>query len=584
MANTAPPFDPNKPFTKVAGPAAPKAPAFDPSKPFTKSGVPNAAQGAAVVASPPAAAPASQSDLTGMIGAAKEKLKSYGMRSGVSSQAPSFDEFMDGAQSWARGISLGTSDNAEAGLAAAILKAKGDPRAMYDIYSQLDDQVNASIEESQNQHPGLKAAELTGSFMTPGLRGIGGWISRGTNWARRTGRAIASGATMGGIGGAGYAKPGEEVSGAEHGAKVGALAGPLVQGAGELLAPTGTAANRLLSQLGIRQTWGQMLGGAGKATEEKAQSIPGLGDVIKNASRVGVEDLNRATYNAALAPLGMTVPRNFPVGNEGFAHVDDIISAQYDHLLPQLTFRPDQQFVTDMGAVTQAVAALPQEQQRAFAALMDREIAGKLDPHTMSMDGDTFKGAESEIGRQARGLASDPSWNQRELGSAVRQALMAVRQGLERSNPQFQAQLQPINQAYSTLLRIQDATSKLGAKDGVFTGAQLLNAVKGMATSKKQFARGEAPLQPLAMAAKQVQGNNYPDSGTAGRALIGAGLVGGAHMVSPGTAVGLAASTIPYLPGVRNYWGSPFSQDVNRMLMQAAPVAAGQAPRYIGQQ
>lgn len=584
MANTAPAFDPNKPFTKAA-PAT--APAFDPSKPFTKSGVPNAAQGAGVVSSPPAAAPA-PTDLTGMIGTAKEKLKSYGMRTGVSSQAPSFDEFMDGAQSWARGISLGTSDNAEAGLAAAILKAKGDPRAMYDIYSQLDNQVNASIDESQKQHPGLKAAEITSSFMTPGLRGLGAWISRGTNWAGRAVRAAGSGAAMGGVGGAGYAKPGDEAAGAEHGAKVGAVVGPLMQGAGELLAPVGTAANRLLSQLGIRQTWGQMLGGAGKATEEKAQSIPGLGDVIKNASRVGVEDLNRATYNAALAPLGMAVPRNFPVGNEGFAQVDDIISAQYDHLLPQLTFQPDQQFVADMTRVTHDVAALPQEQQRAFAALMDREIAGKLTNigHNggPAMDGDTFKGVESEIGRQARGLASDPSWNQRELGSAVRQALMAVRQGLERSNPRFQAQLQPINQAYATLLRIQDATSKLGAKDGVFTGAQLLNAVKGMATSKKQFARGEAPLQPLAMAAKQVQGNNYPDSGTAGRALIGAGLVGGAHMVSPGTAVGLAASTIPYLPGVRNYWGSPFSQDVNRMLMQAAPAAAGQAPRYIGQQ
>jgi len=568
--------------TLTKSPSASPAPKLPGGAMLTRSpaNAPGSTPAAPPVPSGTGAAGSNPDELGAMIAQGKSSLKAAGLRT----NAPSFQEFMDGAQSWARGISLGTSDDAEAGLAAAILKAQGDPRAMYDIYSQLDNAVNASIDEAQKKNPNLKAGELVSAFMTPGLNAVGGWIGRGATKLGRMGRSVLTGSTMGAVGGAGYAPPGEKVAGAEHGAKVGAVTGPVIQGAAELLAPAGAAANRLLSQLGIRQTWGQMLGGAGKATEEKATVVPGLGDMIKNNQRVGVEDLNRATYNAALAPLNLQVPRNFPVGNEGFAQIDDIISAQYDHLLPQLTFRPDQQFVTDMGRITGAVSGLPQEQQRAFAAIMDREVAGKLDPQTMSMDGDTFKGAESEIGRQARGLASDPSWNQRELGASVRQALMAVRSALERSNPQFQAQLQPINQAYALLLRIQDATSKLGAKDGVFTGAQLLNAVKGMATSKKQFARGEAPMQPLAAAAKQVQGNNYPDSGTAGRALIGAGLLGGAHMVSPGTAVGLGAATIPYLPGIRNYWGSPFSQGVNSMLRQTVAPAAAQTQRYIGAQ
>ena len=65
------------------------------------------------------------------------------------------------------------------------------------------------------------------------------------------------------------------------------------------------------------------------------------------------------------------------------------------------------------------------------------------------------------------------------------------------------------------------AASSVAAKDGVFTPAQLHAAVKAKDKSmdKGAFARGNALMQDLSSAGKNVLPSNIPDSGTAGRLL-----------------------------------------------------------------
>lgn len=497
---------------------------------------------------------------------------------------PTFDEFMQGAEAWARGASFGASDDASAGLAAAILKAKGDPRSMHDLYTQLDNAENARIDAYEAENG--KGAEIAGMFTGPGVVRLGKWIGNGANWLYRAGRASLGGAGGAAIADVGYAKPDEKLDPKRTAtaAAIGGAIGPVIQGGTEIVAPQISRAAQLLINNGVRPTIGQLMGGAAKATEEKATSIPLVGDLIKSNQRAAVEQFNRATFNNVLRPLGVEVDTAQPVGREGYQHVQQILSDEFNRILPHLTLTADTPFQGAMNNISQAAAGLPAEQAQQYTRLMEQEFVGKLtqDPTgAWIMDGRTFKGVEGEISRVIGELRSDPSFNQRELGRVLQDTLAETRGALQRQNPAHADELAAVNEGWARFTRLRDAMSKLGAPDGIFTPAQLLNAVKSgdKSRGKGAFAGGGAMMQDLAEAGKGVLGNTYPDSGTAGRAMIGALGLGGAAHFEPHTAAALGATTIPYLPYVRNWFSSPLAQDAGAVLRQINPAAASQAPR-----
>ena len=83
-----------------------------------------------------------------------------------------------------------------------------------------------------------------------------------------------------------------------------------------------------------------------------------------------------------------------------------------------------------------------------------------------------------------------------------------------------------VNKVYRNLLPINDAMLQAVAKEGVFTPAQLLRAIKKTDTTKrkKQVLKGQAPLQKSTLEMQKVLGNAFPDSGTASR-LLSQGLI-----------------------------------------------------------
>ena len=87
------------------------------------------------------------------------------------------------------------------------------------------------------------------------------------------------------------------------------------------------------------------------------------------------------------------------------------------------------------------------------------------------------------------------------------------------------------------------------AEEGVFSPAQLQNAVRAMDKSKDKarFAEGKALMQDLSESGKTVLGSKVPDSGTPYRTMAGILASGGAGLSGyPGIAAGLAASPIMY--------------------------------------
>jgi hypothetical protein len=323
------------------------------------------------------------------------------------------------------------------------------------------------------------------------------------------------------------------------GAVGGALGNAIPKAIGRVVSPNTSAEVQSLMRAGVTPTPGQILGGTAKALEEKAASVPILGDAIAGSQRRAVEEFNRAAYNRVLNPIGKTAGKE--TGNAGVAAVGDELSAAYDKLLPKLSARMDPDFATEYAALTQRLAAeLPDSRARQFVNVADRYVMRRFDKDNV-MTGVAFKKAESDLSRLSRSMSGSMDDEARQVGYAFRDLNASMRKMLERSNPELAPELRAINEGWANLVRVEGAAGRVGSKEGVFTPEGLRGAVKGADKSVRHraFARGEALMQDLSDSGHKVLGGKYPDSGTAGRlAQIGSAVAIG---FNPSILAGLAA-------------------------------------------
>jgi hypothetical protein len=371
------------------------------------------------------------------------------------------------------------------------------------------------------------------------------------------------------------------------------LAGMAGGAAGGLVgrAVTGTIAPKVAPEVtsmmekGGKPTIGQMLGLG--SMEDRLTGIPILGNAVAASQKRGLDSFQKVVYDDVLAPIGEKGPKDL-VGYDAIDAVHKTVSSKYDELLPNLVFKVDDQLVDDLDNLSSMASEMPKEQAQRFQDIVLKKFIGRLSQTDM-MDGKTFKGVESELLHQARGLLRDPSFDNRELGAAIMEALVSVRETLERTNPMFAGRLKPINQSFAKLVTLENATSRLGTDDGVFTPAQLMAAVRATDPSirKTRFARGEAAMQDLAREGKKVFGAKYPDSGTVGRSIPAMLATAGAASLGDlgATAAGLAGASIPYTrPGQWLLSGmitgaprirGPIGDILNRALLPAGAAGYG---------
>jgi hypothetical protein len=314
------------------------------------------------------------------------------------------------------------------------------------------------------------------------------------------------------------------------GALTGGVASPVLRGLSRLISPQVSPDVKALMDRGVTPTPGQILGGGFARTEEKLSSVPYLGDMIKNAQQRAVQQFNAAAYNEALAPIGEKFTGK--VGQEGIEQVANKISAAYNEVLPKMQFKIDPQFHADVMNLSSMAQALPKQQADQFEKILKTQIYNKLGPQ-QNMDGQALKGVQSELAKAAKGYLGDPSYDQRQLGAAISALKDAVEGNLARVNsPDLVQKLANANQAWANFARIRAAGASQGAmnKEGVFTAAQLQNAVRSADKSvgKGATATGNALMQDLSGAGQSVLGSKYPDSGTAGRGLMSLLTLGGA--------------------------------------------------------
>ncbi len=353
-------------------------------------------------------------------------------------------------------------------------------------------------------------------------------------------------------------------------AGLGAVAGPVGLAIGRAIAPRVAPGSRELYQAGVEMTPGQMLGGRLRSVENTASSIPVIGGAIQNAQRRSIETFNRATANRVLRPLGASVPNDVPVGRELLQRVEDITSNAYNSAIARVTnFGPDAQFSQDLQRVAGRQFLTPQARQQ-FVAAMQQEILPLFNGPTL--DGRTYQLIKSELGRLARAYQGSAAPAERGVAAALEDMQDVMKSLLMRRNPGVAWDFRAADEAYAGLIRMQTAASGVGAVDGVFTPAQLQNAVKRGDTSLRdtQFARGDALLQDFSDAGRSVLPSNVPNSGTADRALLAALLTAPATtagLIDPITATAMGAAAGAY--------SRPGAQALARYLM-ARPGAVRQ--------
>lgn len=355
---------------------------------------------------------------------------------------------------------------------------------------------------------------------------------------------------------------------------IGAAIGGATKALGKVISPNVRPEVQTLLAEGVTPTPGQIAGGWVQRLEDKARSIPGIGDMITSAQRRGVEDLNRAAYARALQGVpNAKVPTT--VGREAVDDVAKQLGGAYDDLLGKMHFQADQPFLQDMAGIATNVKNLPQAQQGAYQTFLNQKILDQMTP-AGRMGGENLKLVEGALSREAKQFSGSPDPFNQKLGQELQNTLQAFRNGIERSNPAHAPQLQALNESYANFARLRDAAGRVGSAEGIFSPAQLNAAVRAAdkSVAKGGYARGNALMQDLSDPAVNVLGPKYPDSGTAGRLALGAGLTGGLAAVNPAAVAGAALGAAPYTaPG----------QKLAAALLAQRPAAAATARTFIDQ-
>jgi hypothetical protein len=429
--------------------------------------------------------------------------------------------------------------------------------------------VNRFIREDEKVYQ--QNRETAGNTGIDVSRGVGGGLATAAlvpgGVARSFGGAALQGGAQGAVGGALDPVYGGDFWDQKKkqvgiGAGAGALAG--LGGYGLFgRAPT-QQAQRLIDE-GINPTIGQRFGGWARNLEEKAKSLPILGNVIRGGEQGVTDQLNRAAWNRGLSHVGQRLPDGV-AGHEASSEAHRLISNHYDDLITRIgSQRVDGQFRQELTNVAGMLNGLPQDVGQRYAAIIQREITERVDANGR-LTGEAIKAAESRLGELARGFHRSNADDQM-LGDAVQESQRVLRSWLARQSPQHARELRAVNTAYANNARPTRAAASLGADEGTFTAAQLHGAVKATDRSKNNaaFSRGEALMQDLSGPAKSVMTPRVPDSGTAGRGLMAGYMTNPLHFLGP----------VMYMDALASMPASLLYSNAGRAALNAGPEIGG---------
>lgn len=311
---------------------------------------------------------------------------------------------------------------------------------------------------------------------------------------------------------------------------------------------------RKLADEGVVMTPGRRGGAVARTYEEGVLgSIPFVKSIPQAANRRSIEQLNVAAYNRALKPLGQKLPMSTTPGREAVAMVGDTIFAAYDDAASRLALGLDKGIETAAKKINGRAKAAAGPNAGQLQAIVDQT----LEPlRSGPLSGAAVRDSLQDLRGVASGFARSPSASERNVGEELWKLHDELEAGLVRQNRgDVLTPFRKAREAVSLFKRVEAAAASPTAVDGVFSPTALRGAVgkRGYGTSTGKLARGEAPMQDLADAAKEVLPAQISNSGTPERlTALGLGLGGppALGMVDPVLGSIAAAGTLGYVPGL----------------------------------
>jgi len=468
--------------------------------------------------------------------------------------AAKFPDWMAGPSGGVRGSAVGrlAMGAADPGVALVQLGAnaigQGDAvnRRVAEVEKQYQDARGAAGSE------GFDPLRMVGSTAITAPVGLAGKAATTLGGMALKGAAqgAVSGALQPVVGGDFWEEKGGQVG---LGAAGGAVAAPLVGALARVVSPRASVNAELdmLKREGVNPTIGQAAGGFLNQLEQKATSLPLVGDAIRSARGRAVEQFNEAAINRTVKPIGGSVKGS---GQDAVAQAGDMISDAYENAIKRVkgVAFDSPEFNREFGTLRQMATNLEPAHAARFEKTLNDVVLGRMSP-IGNMLGQTYKRVDSELGALAAKYGKSPMAGEQELSDAVKELQRIIRAQAARDNPDFAAAMKAADTAWAQLVRVEGAATRAANSGGVFTPGQLNAAARSADRSvrRRATARGDALMQDFADAGQSVLGNTVPDSGTAGRLMSGVGALG-AGMVHPAIPAALGVGAAAYSPIVQN--------------------------------
>lgn len=342
---------------------------------------------------------------------------------------------------------------------------------------------------------------------------------------------VAYGATYGGV--------------ADQDPLSGALAGAIGSAGGQAVGKAAGAAAtgitldpavQALRNAGVRTTAGRMLGPMARKIEDRAASIPIVGDMIQARQMDSFGDFNLAEAQIGGRPIGFTPTR---VAEDGIEDFQAAKSDAYTNALSGRSLPVEQSFMDDLTNMQASKSALPASLQNDLDTLMNTHTAGLGVGSQIS--GEEYQRAMMAL-KAARGGAqqANPVFAQ-PYRDSITQGMDAFRGLADRSDPELSALLgkaDASNRAFKILEEAALDRAAVGTKAGtpeVFAPSDILRSIR---KSEKKY--GKSPLtdemKALARSGQEVLPATVPESGTSGRLAQMAMAGGGAAAIGGGGA------------------------------------------------
>jgi hypothetical protein len=307
----------------------------------------------------------------------------------------------------------------------------------------------------------------------------------------------------------------EKAKQAGFGAGAGAVTSKLLRGVG-----TPTAEAQKLMDQGIQPSVGQALGGVANRLESRITSVPLIGDAALMARTRPLKEFDQKVISRATQG-----------GAETLEDANKFASNLFDEVVPHL--KPTKESV--LGVQQSLQAARQNPEMTADNLKMLEGLVGKHFQQFGTLSGEGIKKLDSELGYLGRKYAAgDPA--SKTLSSEIYNVLGALRGGLETGlPPDMQGKLSTANTVWKDLIPLNKAAS--ARADEKITPRALQKAI---ARQKRTDVTRMAP-DDLIDPAVAVLPQSVPDSGTAGRLLLGGGIATGLGITAPTVGLGALA-------------------------------------------